>query len=410
MLGSDSRLYVPATALATTTKIGSINKLSGNTTDFLDGTNTFQNLAAAVQPTIWSARLRSFNAIGNPTFEIDQRNAGTLLTNPASGILVVDRWQAQKSGTMTYSTLQAAPPPYVLVPGTNFAISRSFLQLKLLTAQATLGAGDFMQVSTQLEGTRFRELSSDVHSVSILIGSSVAPLSFALGIHDPASTRSLVKLCTISTANTFVLIQLPNLPVFPSSGSFVSTPGSVGYSLTICFACGSTYMAPAADVWQNGNFIGAPGMSNFTANAVNSTISIAFVQHEPGALCTTPIDCPFTQNLDDCLRYFQKSYDYGTKPSTVVAPGQIGAFGPSGWSQVMADIVYPKLMAKSLTPVLYSPTTGAPNAIRASVAAVDRTLSGFSVTGSTGFAIPSVSVAAPSNEIYYFHYTADTGW
>src|SRR6267378_2977839 len=105
MLGSDSKLYVPATALATTTKIGSINKLTGNTTDFLDGTNTFQPLAPAVQPTIWSARLRSFNAIGNPTFDVDQISVSVI--SAQTGGKTIDRWTASKTGTMAISAGRA---------------------------------------------------------------------------------------------------------------------------------------------------------------------------------------------------------------------------------------------------------------------------------------------------------------
>jgi len=81
MLGSDNLLFVPTLALATTTKIGALQKLSGiatdvlngtnafgpvplsttsnqggilalsnKTTDFLDGTNHFQDLATAIRP------------------------------------------------------------------------------------------------------------------------------------------------------------------------------------------------------------------------------------------------------------------------------------------------------------------------------------------------------------------------
>jgi hypothetical protein len=41
MLGSDNLLYVPTLQLATTTKAGALQKLSGNTTDVLNGTNAF---------------------------------------------------------------------------------------------------------------------------------------------------------------------------------------------------------------------------------------------------------------------------------------------------------------------------------------------------------------------------------
>src|SRR4029077_7860842 len=82
-------IIVPASA----STAGLLKQLSGNTTDFVDVTNTCQNLVTAIQPTIWSARLRSFNAIGNPTFEVSQRNAGNSVSNPSSGAFVIDRWQ-----------------------------------------------------------------------------------------------------------------------------------------------------------------------------------------------------------------------------------------------------------------------------------------------------------------------------
>ena len=43
---------------------------------------------------------------------------------------------------------------------------------------------------------------------------------------------------------------------------------------------------------------------------VNSAFDIAFVQHEPGSVCSTFMDKPFTQNQDECLRYYHKTYDY----------------------------------------------------------------------------------------------------
>src|SRR5215471_9937699 len=81
--------------LANTTQAGMLHQTSGNTTDFLDGTNTFQPLASA--PGLTLMRLRSFNAVGNSTFECDARNVGTALTNPANGAFIQDRYSIVKS-------------------------------------------------------------------------------------------------------------------------------------------------------------------------------------------------------------------------------------------------------------------------------------------------------------------------
>ena len=377
-------------------------------------------LAASISTSqIWATRLRSFNAAGNCSFECDQRSVGA--TVAAANGLVVDRWAVVKSGTLVVSGgQQPAAAGDVLVPGTNFAISRSFLRVTLTTAEASLGVGDYLMIRQLVEGPPFRELQYDVHSVSLLVRSSVAGLKFGLFLQDPATTsKSLLKLCTIPSANTWTLISLPNLPIWPA-GNFTSAPGANGYVFGICLAAGSTYTASAADTWQNGNFLGAPGQSNFAASPVNSTFDIAFVQHEPGPVCTTFIDKPFSQNYDECLRYFCKSYDYATALGTNTGLGVI-----SGWNGVpsvagtdfRANVMFPKPMAASMgtAPVLsgagyYTWTVaGVGNGVRDVGGAADRgvvTLSG----SSTRLSNLTLSANLSANSYGNFHYKADTGW
>jgi hypothetical protein len=131
-------------------------------------------------------------------------------------------------------------------------------------------------------------------------------------LRDNPATRSITKLCTIPTAGAWTLITLPNLPTVAAGGNWNFSTGAIGYELDITLAAGSTLTSPANDVWQNGNFIGALGQDNFCAKAVNSVFYVAFIQHEPGLLCTTLIDKPFSQNYEECLRYYAKSYDYDT--------------------------------------------------------------------------------------------------
>src|SRR6516162_4998461 len=128
----------------------------------------------------------------------------------------------------------------------------------------------------------FSELIRDVSSVSLLVRSTVANLKFGLALRDPTGSRSLTKLCTLGAANTITLITLPNLPVWPSAGTFTAQAGSIGYLLSICVASGSTSLSPANDTWQNGNFVAAVGQDNLAATA--SGVFEAFViQHSPGS-------------------------------------------------------------------------------------------------------------------------------
>jgi len=363
-------------------------------------------------PNIWSVRLRSFNAVGNPTFEVAQRNCGSLLTNPGF-VSVEDRWWAAKSGATNVdyqrlSTSTAAGSAIVL-PGTNFALTTSLIRLTNKAVTSSLAASDQAGLLQQIEGIRFRELSSDVHSMSLLVRSSVANLKFGIGVRDLSGSRSLCKLCQLGAANTFTLISLPNLPLFPPAGSFSMAAGAIGYSINITAAAGSTLTSPANDTWQNSSFTAAIGQDNFCAQPVGSTFDIAFVQHEPGALCSTLMDLPFTQNYDNCLRYFCKSYDYEVAPGSVSTLGMLSLMQQST-TAVNGPLRFPKALARLPTFTAYNHVTGAANSLR--IAGNSYAVSSTDGLGKGGLdglntaTLPAVVLGSTA----YCHYTADTGW
>ena len=377
------------------------------------------NLVSVPTSSITAVRLRSFNAMGNPTFECDQVNVGGAI----AGGKVCDRWYVNKAGTMAVTTSRgtAVWTSPIVVPGTNFVISNNYLNVTLSTAQASLGATDNLNIYQQIEGPLFRELSFDVHSISLLVRSTVSNLKFGINLRDSTTSRSLTKLCTIPSANTWTLVPLPNLPTWPGAGTFGITAGTLAYYLTITLACGSTYVTPANDTWQTGNFFGAIGQDNFAGKAVNSTFDLAFVQHEPGPLCTTPIDCPFTQNYDDCLRYFSKSYDYDVKPGTASQNSYATFFWPyniSGTFTAYGGRPFPKPMAKLPAMTAYHNTSGAansafeyycPTTYGVTVTGASTTVNSMIATKNGVQAITS-SGTSPGPITLFAEWTADTGW
>jgi hypothetical protein len=358
-----------------------------------------------ITPTIWSVRLRSFNAVGNPTFEVDQKTAGTgvAVTGPCQ-----DRWAASNTLATGRATFV---PTYgnVALPGTSFYITDRFLRVTLTTAQASLAASEYIYIGQSVEGPNLRELLGDVHSVSLLVRSSVVGLKFGFTVKDVSAVRTLCKLCTIPSSNVWTLIPLPNLPLWDAGATWNVQPSNVGYSPSIALAVGSTYIAPVADTWQAGNFLAPPGITNFAASAVNSTFDIAFVQHEPGAQCSTPIDCPFTRNYDDCLRYYQKTYSYGTVAGTPTAEGLNGLVAPSAITGAYGPVSFFKPMAKVPTVTLYNHSTGASNSVQDG-AGVNHAGATVPFPGLHGFPSIAFTTAVTAANVVYAHYTADTGW
>jgi hypothetical protein len=399
----------PAIPLASPSGAGLLATLSGSAGDFVDGTNTCQTLT----PVIWSVRLRNFSSIGNPTFEVDQRNVLTSVPVATGTVSVFtgDRWQFQKStATATFSTQQL--PGGTTIPGTNFRISGAQLNVTLTAAQASLAAGDYITLTQNVEGPCLRELINDAHSISLLVKCSSAPVTFCVRLMSPAANyNTLIKAFTILVANQWTLITLPALPVFPPGGTWVIGPGGLGYYFTIGLGAGSTFTAPANDTWQNGNFLSGPGITNFASLPVNTVFSVCMVQHEPGAVCSQLMDKPFTGangNYEECLRYFQKSYSYPVKNGTTNSSAK-AAFAMAG-QHLYLPIIFPKIMAKSPTVLGYSDITGASNNVRDLGSSIDRAISGSGYTIDSGFGGFFLGTTNSLNTIYTFHYTADTGW
>jgi hypothetical protein len=362
-------------------------------------------------PAITSVRLRSFNAIGNPNFEVAQRNIRNAVNVSAGSAFIEDRWQLGCGGTLTaqcqgfQSGLGAGSG--VTLPGTSFVITTSFLRITSTTTKASLAAADSIYLQQYIEGPMFRELMSDVSSVSLLVRSTVANLKFGLALRDPTGSRSLTKLCTLGAANTITLITLPNLPVWPSAGTFTAQAGSIGYLLSICVASGSTSLSPANDTWQNGNFVAAVGQDNLAATA--SGVFEAFViQHSPGSN-TDLIDKPFSQNYDECLRYYQKTYDYGQPVGTVTSSGIKSHFQTTATTTAYGCVSFHKPMAKIPTLTLYDHNSGAAGSVMdgASVHHTGAVAQGVSSTGYFGINFNTATTAAG---VIWAHYVADVGW
>jgi hypothetical protein len=402
-------LWVPR-PLADATQNGLLKQVSGLTTDFIRGDNTPQNLASAVQPTIWSMRLRSFNSVGNPNFEVDQRLNG-VGTYPAGSLTFfqTDRWQIAKvaaTGAFTAQLIDAGAGG-IVVPTTSFAITSKFLRITLTTAQASLAAGEYVLFQQFVEGPFFRELMSDVHSLQALVRTSVSGLKFGMSIRGPQSspTSTLTKLSPALTANQWTLVQFPNLPTFPSGWPY--TPGNAAYYLAVTLACGSTWTSPANDTWQSAQYFAPNGQSNFAASAVNSTFDLAFIQHQPGPYCETLIDKPFTQNLDECLRYYFKTWAYGTAVGTATQAGANATFRAYGAGGANGYGAFAKRMAKVPTVNIYG-TNGTLNNVADNITGGAVAVTGSAVIGDQSFLQITASALTQGNT-YVAHYTADTG-
>jgi hypothetical protein len=409
---------VPSGSLATPGGAQGTQGIQGPTAVSTDAGNLAtlgsDSLILVPQSSLWSARLRSFNAIGNPTFEVDQRQCGTASSALAGNFdaYIQDRWGLNKHAATAAMTARQTTNP-VNLPGTNFRISNNCLGVTLTTQQTTLAASEYIQFSQAIEGPQLRELIGDVHSISVL-AYCTQPITFSVRVSSPAAPYyTLTKLCQITTANVWTLIQLPNLPVWSPSATWPTTPGSQGYALGVSLGSGATGTSLANDTWQAGNFFAGPGTTNFASLPVNTVFYLGFIQHEPGPVCSNPpMDCSFTQNYDACLRYFDKSNYYGEKPGAANSQSYHGGDTlVAGSTIVWSNLKFSKPMAR--TPACntwaYSGTASAMSVVNPAGGNSDYTVSSLAAheKGINSLSLPSSQGA---NYQVVYQYSADTGW
>lgn len=359
--------------------------------------------------------LMGYNSITNPNFEIDQRTAGQPITFGGTKLLL-DRWNSGIVGATMLGTAQVISAGGGITQGitgftsANGVTGNSFLRVQISTLQSTLAAGDFMQLFQNVEGPRFRELVGNPHSIKVLVRSTVTGLKFGVSLRDPTAAHSCVQLATIPVPNVWTSINMPNYPAWTTAGSFLMTPGVAGYILGITLAAGTTFTNPSNNAWNNGNFLGAVGQSNFFANPVGSQFDIAFVQHQQGSNCSRFIDIPYLDNLLECQRYYTTSYPQGMAPGTVNSVGPVSFYIPAT-AHAIIPVRFPRRMARTPTSVVgYSTITGATGTVRNVSGAADVTIASAALAGDTGFNGFNLSAPFASLAQCAFHWTADTGF
>jgi hypothetical protein len=361
-------------------------------------------------PVITSVRLRSYNSVGNPNFEVDQRNAGTNVAYAAGNqnIFQIDRWKIYKAAaTGTINVQQVAGN--INVPGTSFAISANYLNLAVSTTQATLAASEAVWVQQSIEGPFLRELINDVHSLSILAYCTSA-ISFAVSLTSATGAYSYLPSLLNLPANAWTLFTIPNIPVWAAGGTWLVAPGNIGYSIRICLGAGSTLQAPSTGSWIAGNYLAPAGCTNLLSLS-GAVFRLAFIQHEPGPQATTLIDCPFSGpngNLQACQRYYQKSNIYTDQPGKVTSIPVVCTVAAA--QNPLQQHWFKQTMAKIPTVTLYNYSTGAVNSIRDMGASVDRAVSSVGQISDSGFGVINLTTQNAAATWYAYNYTADTGW
>lgn len=259
------------------------------------------------------------NRIINGDMRIDQRNAG------ASGTALsytVDRWYYFASQISKFTWQQNAgsvTPPASFTNYLGFTSSSAY----------TVLTSDYFNIEQRIEGFNVADLAWGTANAKTITLSFWARSSltgtFGGSITNSAGSRSYAYTYTISSANTWE--QKTVTIAGDTTGTWLSTNGT-GMRVIFSLGVGSTY-AGTAGSWASTDYEGATGQTQVVGTN-GATFYLTGVQLEIGTTATPFERRLYGQELANCQRYYEMSYDIGTVPATATGIGAVYGSGSIG--------------------------------------------------------------------------------
>jgi len=335
------------------------------------------------------------NIIINGGMNVAQRSASETGLGATSGYHTVDRYRIAFSGTAGRLTMtQTADGP------SGFA---NCIKLDCTTADTSIAAGELMWLEQRIEGQdlqQFKKGTSDAeqYSVSFYVKGN-ANATYALELDDPDNSRHIVKLFSVTTAWTRIIMTFPA----DTTGAF-NDDNALSLSVKIWLHAGSTYTSGTlqSSAWAGLTAANrAVGITSFF-DSTDRTFFLTGLQMEVGSQATPFEHRSFGEELALCQRYFEKSYDVGITPATVTQSSVV-TIRQSG-ANAVPTIFYKQNKRASATMTYYSAATGASGKARNNDGSSDVTISSLN----NGMSANSVVISGSDGTYLHFHYTSDS--
>ena len=270
----------------------------------------------------------------NGSMAVAQRGTSTASIT-GGGFYTVDRFGTNNSGAFIGTWTQTQES---LSSGDAFTdgFAKS-LKMDNTTANGSPAANSQCRIDYNFEGQDLQLLkhgtaSAEKTTLSFWIKATKTGTNI-VKMYKPDADRSCSIAYTVSTTNTWEKKVL-NFPA-DTTGTVIANDNTTGIQMSFGIAMGSSYTSGtlattwAADASANA-FVGQVNNADSTSN----NWEITGVQLEVGEYTSATLP-PFQfesygDNLQRCLRYFEKSYEVGVNPGTSTSTGIIRSGGNQG--------------------------------------------------------------------------------
>jgi hypothetical protein len=288
------------------------------------------------------------NRIINGAMVIDQRNAGAsvTITDTGANTYTLDRWFAYGQVASKFRVQQDAG---AVTPPVGF---NDYLGVTSLSAY-TVGSSETFVIGQQVEGYNIADLgwgtaSAKTVTLSFQVYSSLTG-TFGGALQNSAQNRSYPFSYTVSSANTWTTVSVTIAG--DTSGTWLTTNG-VGIRIFFSLGVGATNSGTAGS-WAGATYWSATGATSVVGTN-GATFYITGVQLEIGSTATPFERRLYGQELINCQRYFEKSYNtdvaIGTASTTYSAWSSSGSAG--GLTTAYIDGLIHYKVTKRATPTM----------------------------------------------------------
>lgn len=244
--------------------------------------------------------LSNRNIILNGSQIIAQRGVSeTGITSGGSYRNAPDRFRFGLSSAGTWTVSQDSDAPV------GFANS---YKLDCTTADASLSAGDYIELLTGLEGQDLQQLEKGTSSAKAVTLSfwckSNKTGTYIVNIQDTDNGRTIAKSYTVSIANTW---EYKSLSFVGDTSGALDNDNAQSLRVKWWFAAGSTYTSGTlATSWEANTAANyAVGQVNL-ADSTDNYFNITGIQLEVGEQATPFEHRSYGDELTKCMRYYQQ--------------------------------------------------------------------------------------------------------
>ena len=379
--------------------------LTGNVTGNLTGNVTGGSVVATSYNGGQLAGLR--NKIINGSVLVNQRRQVSFVGTTNSSVSTKnnslqcpDRWSFVSNTTAVMSVYQDADGP-------SSALNlNTCLKFSVTTADASPAAAEYFSAVQTIEGRELSSLVNKTFTISFWVKSSVIGV-YSLALWSEAwgsgLSKSYVAQYSISVANTWEYKTITVINGLPSTTQWYLTDSIVGLTVGWALYSGTTYSTSATNTWNNASFLAAVGQVNAVATNGN-VFALTGMQLEVGTVATPFEHRAFGLEYGLCLRYYEKSFSYGTTAAQNTLTYDNAAYGVAAFTNQTFAANLRFAVPKCDTPTI---TTYAPDASSANWSTNTTTpIASVVNAGPNGFIARGTSPTTGSNT-YSIHWDAN---